>query len=112
MRKYILLLIAATAMAGCGVLAQNDRIASNYSSSSQLDLCFNVHGLDPDGFTDCVRNSNSVTPGVACTTPAARPMAMRCIAEENERRQGLQTASCQELFGASCGKLASASTGS
>jgi hypothetical protein len=102
MISYILLLAIATATAGCGVLRQNDRTASNYSSSSQLNLCLNVHGVEPDGFIDCVRNSHSATPGVGCTTAEQRPLAMRCIAEENERRQGLQTNNCQELFGASC----------
>jgi hypothetical protein len=99
---YIFLLIMATAITGCGVQHQNDRTASDYSSSSQLDLCLNVHGVDPEGFIDCVRNSHAATPGVGCTTAEQRPLAMRCVAEENNRRQGLQTTDCQALFGASC----------
>lgn len=92
----------ATAIAGCAVQRQNDRDASNYSSSPQFGLCLETHGVDADGFIDCVRASHLAAPGVACTTAEQRPVAMRCIAAENDRRQGLSTDSCQELFGASC----------
>jgi hypothetical protein len=106
MRTRILLLLAAMAIAGCSsaaptVTQTNDQRATAYSSSPQLNVCLNVHGVDPEKFMNCVRESHSATPGIECTNTRERPAVMRCVGEETGR-QGLQTTNCQELFGAAC----------